>query len=41
MVDHEGNWWLPDQGFAGGETTARPELAIVNTDDPELYRSER
>jgi TM2 domain-containing membrane protein YozV/predicted Ser/Thr protein kinase len=41
MVDHAGNWWLSDQGFAGGDTTVRPDLAVVNTGDPELYRSER
>ena len=41
MVDHNGNLWLSDRGFAGGETTARRDLAIVNTEDPELYRSER
>ena len=41
LVDHAGNLWLPDQGFVGGETIARPNLAIVNTDDPELYQTER
>ncbi len=41
FVDHDGNLWLPDQGFADGETIERPHLAIVNTPDPELYRSER
>jgi TM2 domain-containing membrane protein YozV len=41
FVDHDGNLWLPDQGFADGEITERPDLAIVNTRDPELYRAER
>ena len=41
LVDHEGNLWLPDQDFVGGETTERPNLAIANTTDPELYQSER
>ena len=41
FVDHDGNLWLPDQGFADGETIERPHLAIVNTSDPELYRTER
>ena len=41
LVDHAGNLWLPDQGFTGGQITARPNLAIVNTEDPELYQTER
>lgn len=42
FVDHEGNKWFADQGFAGGETIARAdELEIKNTKDPEIYRSER
>jgi len=41
-TDSDGNVWLPDQGFADGNTTERPEdLAIANTKDQELYRSER
>ena len=41
-TDPSGNVWLPDQGFADGETITRPkELAIANTPDPELYRTER
>lgn len=40
--DSEGNVWLPDQGFADGETTERAEdLQIANTKDPALYRTER
>jgi serine/threonine protein kinase len=41
FTDSEGNVWLADQGFAGGETTERDDMAIVNTTDPGLYRSER
>jgi hypothetical protein len=42
FTDSEGNVWLADQGFSGGETTERSsDLAIVNTTDPGLYRSER
>jgi Malectin domain len=44
--DHDGNVWNADKGeasgFKGGETIARaPDLAIENTEDPDLYRSER
>jgi predicted Ser/Thr protein kinase len=41
MVDHNGNLWLSDQGFVGGQTIRRTGLAIANTEDPELYRTER
>ena len=41
FVDHDGHLWLPDQGFADGETAERPDVAIANTQDPELYRTER
>jgi TM2 domain-containing membrane protein YozV/predicted Ser/Thr protein kinase len=42
FTDSEGNLWLADQGFAGGETTERSDhLAIANTKDPALYQSER
>ncbi|HKW30799.1 MAG TPA: malectin domain-containing carbohydrate-binding protein, partial [Verrucomicrobiae bacterium] len=41
FVDHDGNLWLPDRGFADGETAERPHLAVVNTKDPELYCTER
>jgi Malectin domain len=41
FTDSEGHVWLPDQGFADGETTDRAaDLAIANTKDPALYRSE-
>lgn len=39
--DSQGNEWLPDHGFADGETTERPELSITNTTDPRIYQSER
>jgi hypothetical protein len=39
--DSEGNTWLPDQAFAGGETVERPDLEIANTKDPIIYRAER
>ena len=40
--DADGNVWLPDQGFADGDTAQRDEsLAIANTTDPALYRTER
>lgn len=41
-TDSEGNLWLPDQGFDGGDTVERdPSLQIANTKDPELFRTER
>jgi hypothetical protein len=39
--DSQGNTWLPDQGFNGGETIERPDLEIANTKDPIVYRAER
>jgi alpha-N-arabinofuranosidase len=41
VKDAEGNVWLADQGFEGGQTIARPDIQIVNTKSPDLYRSER
>ena len=41
LTDAEGNVWLPDQGFADGETTERPEVLISNTKTPAIYQSER
>jgi hypothetical protein len=42
FTDSAGNVWLPDQGFADGETTDRPDdMQIANTKDPALYRTER
>ena len=41
-TDPDGVAWLADQGFDGGDTVARdPDLAIANTKDPTMYRSER
>jgi len=41
FTDSEGNVWLPDQGFADGDTIDRaPDLQIANTKDPALYRTE-
>ncbi len=40
-TDSAGNVWLPDQGFDGGETIEREgDMAIANTKDPALYRTE-
>jgi len=39
--DSNGNTWLPDQGFTGGDTVDRPELTITNTADQRIYQSER
>ena len=42
FTDHDGNVWLADEGFEGGETIARPaDMKIENTEDPDIYRSER
>ena len=42
FTDAEGNVWLPDQGFADGETTERADdLQVANTKSPALYRTER
>ena len=42
FTDSSGNVWLPDQGFADGDTVDRAaDLPISNTKDPALYRSER
>jgi enterochelin esterase family protein len=41
VKDAEGNVWLADQGFEGGETIERPDIQIANTKSPDLYRAER
>jgi hypothetical protein len=41
FTDSAGNSWLPDQGFADGETIERPDLQIANTQTPAIYHSER
>lgn len=40
VKDAEGNIWLADQGFEGGQTIERPDIQIANTKSPDLYRSE-
>jgi hypothetical protein len=40
-TDSEGNLWLPDQGFDNPEGVVdRGDIAIANTKDPALYRTE-
>ena len=41
MKDSAGNVWLPDQGFADGQTYAVADAAITNTTNVALYRTER
>jgi hypothetical protein len=41
LKDSAGNEWLADQGFADGDTIARPDLAIANTKDAAIYQAER
>lgn len=41
FTDNSGNVWLPDQGFADGETIDRPDLPIQGTTDQRIYRAER
>jgi len=41
VKDAEGNVWLADQGFEGGQTIERPDIQIANTKTPDLYRAER
>jgi alpha-N-arabinofuranosidase len=40
VKDSEGNLWLADQGFDGGETTERPDIQVANTKNPDIYRTE-
>ncbi len=40
VKDADGNVWLADQGFEGGQTIERPDIQIANTKSPELYRAE-
>jgi hypothetical protein len=39
--DSAGHAWLPDQGFADGETIERPDIDIAGTTEPRIYRAER
>jgi alpha-N-arabinofuranosidase len=41
VKDADGNVWLADQGFEGGQTIERPDIHIANTRSPDLYRAER
>jgi hypothetical protein len=42
FTDSNGNVWLPDQGFADGDTVDRGnDVQIANTKDPAIYRTER
>jgi len=41
VKDAEGNVWLADQGFEGGDTVERSDIQIANTKSPDLYRAER
>ena len=41
VKDADGNLWLADQGFEGGQTIERPDIQIANTKSPDLYRAER
>lgn len=42
MTDSAGQVWLAATGFKDGETIDRdPNLAIANTNDPAMYRTER
>lgn len=40
VKDAEGNVWLADQGFEGGQIIERPDIEIANTKSPDLYRAE-
>jgi hypothetical protein len=40
LKDADGNTWLPETGFADGDTIEREDLQIENTKTPALYRSE-
>ncbi|MEJ0090125.1 MAG: malectin [Limisphaerales bacterium] len=40
FTDSQGNVWLADQGFNGGDVIERPDLVITNTAEPEIDRSE-
>lgn len=40
VKDSSGNIWKAEEGFDGGDTAERPDLAIANTKDPMLYQSE-
>jgi len=39
--DADGNLWLTERGFVGGDVVERPYLDIANTKTPAIYHSER
>jgi hypothetical protein len=41
FTDSDGNAWVGDEGFEGGDVSERPDLDVANTKDPMIYRSER
>jgi alpha-tubulin suppressor-like RCC1 family protein len=41
LTDRSGNLWLSDRGFSGGSVVDRGAIAIGNTADPGIYRTER
>jgi endoglucanase len=40
ITDAEGNLWLADTGFVGGDVVDRGNIAIGNTNNPAIYRTE-
>lgn len=40
VKDSEGDVWLPDQGFEGGDVIQRPDTRVTNTPDPMIYQAE-
>jgi outer membrane murein-binding lipoprotein Lpp len=40
FTDPDGNVWLPDQGFDGGETVDRGAINVAGTSNPGIYRTE-
>jgi len=41
VTDSQGNVWLADQGFSGGDVIERSYLSVTNTSEPEIYLTER
>jgi endoglucanase len=41
ITNAEGQVWLSDQGFDGGDVVERADITIANTKNPEIYKSER
>jgi hypothetical protein len=40
-ADSSGNIWQPDSGFIGGQAGNLGNISIANTNDPQIYRTER